>query len=169
MSVPAVAPPPPAPIVDLLANPRYSQANYVGRVQNFFSVIDPRTLLTSEADIKQSVKLLEQYRKGQTQGITQEQIWNARKIKVQTQKHAFQMSVALLAESRDLTVAFCRCCDAWCARDFALPQDSCVHPDTGDIIFPLARFSAFVPVNIPLVRTNTHADTAVSHYHPACC
>lgn len=82
MSSSARAPPTPAPIVDLLANPRYSQAHYLGRVQNFFSVIDPRTLLTSEADIKQSVNLIEQYKKGQTQGVTQEQIWNARKIKV---------------------------------------------------------------------------------------
>lgn len=76
------APPTPAPIVDLLANPRYSQATYLGRVQNFFSVIDPRTLVASEADIKGSVKLIDDYKKGNTAGVTQEQIWQARKVKV---------------------------------------------------------------------------------------
>ena len=33
----------------------------------------------------------------------------------------------------------------------AVHQDSCVHPDTGDVIFPLVRFSAFVPTNVPMV------------------
>jgi len=26
-----------------------------------------------------------------------------------------------------------------------------VHPDTGDVVFAPVRFSAFVPINIPLV------------------
>lgn len=30
-------------------------------------------------------------------------------------------------------------------------QDSAVHPDTGDLVFRGFRFSAFVPVNVPLV------------------
>jgi hypothetical protein len=40
-----------------------------------------------------------------------------------------------------------------CLRSSRLsfPQDSAIHPDTGDLVFRGFRFSAFVPVNIPLV------------------
>jgi len=102
--------------VDFLASPRYTQATYIGRVQNFFSVIDPRTLLCTQNEIEKSVKLINDYKAGKKEGVTQQQIWNARKIK-----------------------------------------EACVHPDTGHTIFPLCRFSAFVPTNIPLVRLSTRA------------
>jgi hypothetical protein len=106
------------PTVDFLARPRYSQATYIGRVQSFFSVIDPRTLLTKQSEIDRSVALLNEYKAGKRAEVTQEQIWAARKIK-----------------------------------------ESCVHPDTGHTIFPLCRFSAFVPTNIPLVRhTNIRSE-----------
>jgi len=67
--------------VDFLSRPRYSQAVYTGRVRHFFSVIDPRTLLCSKQQINDAVDLLQRYKNGQREGVTQEQIWNARKIK----------------------------------------------------------------------------------------
>ena len=69
--------------LDFLSRPRYSQDNYAGRVRHFFSVIDPRTLLCSEKQIRESVDLLQRYKNGQREGVTQEEIWKARKIKVQ--------------------------------------------------------------------------------------
>jgi len=79
---PLAAPSAPPAVVDFLATPRYSQQSYSGRVMHFFSVIDPRTLLASHQRISDSVKLIEQYKAGQREGITQEQVWNAKKIKV---------------------------------------------------------------------------------------
>jgi hypothetical protein len=72
----------PAGAVDLLAQPRYTQSTYQGRVANFFSVIDPRTLLASDSEVKAAVALIENYKKGQRNGVTQEQIWNAKKLRV---------------------------------------------------------------------------------------
>jgi hypothetical protein len=74
----------PAKSVDLLSIPRYSQDTYLGRVRHFFSVIDPRTLLVSQSQIQQSVQLLQKYKNGERTGVTQDQIWQAKKIKVST-------------------------------------------------------------------------------------
>lgn len=72
----------PSGAVDLLSQPRYSQATYLGRVANFFSVIDPRTLLASDDQVRAAVATIDNYKKGQTAGVTQEQIWNAKKLRV---------------------------------------------------------------------------------------
>ncbi len=72
--------------VDFLARPRYTQATYVGRVRHFFATIDPRTLLATQSDIDKAVALIQQYKAGKREGVTQEQIWKAKKIQVQTSK-----------------------------------------------------------------------------------
>lgn len=76
--------------VDYLSTPRYSQQTYSGRVMHFFSVIDPATLLASRQRISDSVKLLDNYKAGQREGITQEQVWNAKKIKVSNSAAAWR-------------------------------------------------------------------------------
>ena len=72
----------PSASVDFLSRPRYSQSSYSGRVANFFSVIDPRTLLATDEQVKQAVDLIERYKNGERKGITQEQIWEAKKLRV---------------------------------------------------------------------------------------
>jgi len=109
-----------APEEDFL-RPRYDQSTYVGRMKHFISVIDPLTLLATKKDVDNSVALIERYKRGERRGITQEQIWQAVKIK-----------------------------------------DSVLHPDSGQPIFAPFRFSAFVPVNVPMVVGMLTASTPAS-------
>lgn len=97
--------PSPAP-VDFLSHPRYSQSSYGGRVLNFFSVIDPRTLLASDEQVKKAVRTIQEYKNGKREGVTQEQIWEAKKLKVRKMAHAQTHSAADRTDRRGrLTVA----------------------------------------------------------------
>lgn len=65
-----------------LTRPRYDQSTFIGRAKHFYSVTDPRTLLTTTEEVKAAQKLLGQYEKGTTPaGTTDEQLWAARGIK----------------------------------------------------------------------------------------
>lgn len=76
--------------VDFLSVSRYPQSSYAGRVRAFFSVIDPRTLLATEAQVAQAQKLIEEYKAGKREGVTQEQIWQAKKLRVRDTHSAQQ-------------------------------------------------------------------------------
>jgi hypothetical protein len=67
-----------------MAKPRFDQSNYIGRLKHFLDVIDPRTLLTSDAELEQSLTLLKKYENNNNQipaGVTNEEMWDAKKIK----------------------------------------------------------------------------------------
>eukprot|EP00668_Euglena_longa_P001118 GGOE01001334.1.p2 GENE.GGOE01001334.1~~GGOE01001334.1.p2 ORF type:complete len:326 (-),score=101.22 GGOE01001334.1:374-1351(-) len=51
--------------------------------------------------------------------------------------------------------------DLWYARKV---KESMVHPDTGEVIFPLWRFSAFAPVNVGIVGLMLLPSTVLSPY-----
>ena len=96
-----------------LERPRYDQSQFLERARHFFELTNPRTLLTTDAELKSAKGLLQQFRDGTLPpGTTDAQLWEARKLK-----------------------------------------EAVVHPDTGEQIFPLFRFSAFAPMNILIVPT----------------
>ncbi|KAK6174322.1 hypothetical protein SNE40_017625 [Patella caerulea] len=65
-----------------LNKPRFDQGTFVGRWRHFLNVIDPRTLLTTESQLKESISLLEDYKNGQLKpGVTDSDLWKAQKIK----------------------------------------------------------------------------------------
>lgn len=65
-----------------LTRPKYDQSIYSGRLRHFVEMVDPRTLLTSDATLQRCQLLLEQY-KGQRlpSGVTDDDLWDARRIK----------------------------------------------------------------------------------------
>ena len=90
---------------------RYDQTKFTERAKLFYELTDPRTLLTTDAELKAAMLLLDQFKSGTTPPTTTDaDLWNARRIK-----------------------------------------ESMVHPDTGEVVFPLFRFSAFGPVNLAIV------------------
>ena len=67
-----------------LGQPRYDQSTFRGRLQHFFDIVDPRTLLTSEARLRESVELLRAFESGggrKSDGVDDEDLWKAQKIK----------------------------------------------------------------------------------------
>ena len=62
---------------------RYDQATYTGRLQHFMEMVDPRSLLTSDAELAAAQALLNQFDKTKTKpaGVTDAAMWNAKKIK----------------------------------------------------------------------------------------
>lgn len=64
-----------------LDKPYYDESTYWGRVKNIWRMINPLTLLISDDDLKQSQKLLEQYKEGTIpSNVNDADLWNARKI-----------------------------------------------------------------------------------------
>ncbi|XP_074051738.1 sideroflexin-5 isoform X2 [Macrotis lagotis] len=65
-----------------LGKPRFQQTSFYGRFRHFLDIIDPRTLFVTESRLKEAVQLLEDYKHGTLPpGVTNEQLWNAQKIK----------------------------------------------------------------------------------------
>jgi len=66
-----------------LGKSRFDQTNFQGRLRHFMEVIDPRTLFTSEATLKNSIKLLDDYKKGLTnsENTSNKDLWEAQRIK----------------------------------------------------------------------------------------
>uniref|UniRef100_A0A0R3RWD1 Sideroflexin-5 n=1 Tax=Elaeophora elaphi TaxID=1147741 RepID=A0A0R3RWD1_9BILA len=64
-----------------LNKPRFPQQTFLGRYLHFLDVIDPRTLFTSEAKLRSSIELLNEYKDGKIQQISDKQLWKAQKIK----------------------------------------------------------------------------------------
>ena len=78
----AVASPSSVPVFRL-GESRYDQSTFIGRLKHFFDVVDPRTLLTSGADLQSSIELLKEFELKGTKpdGVDDEQMWKAQKIK----------------------------------------------------------------------------------------
>ncbi|KAM8910320.1 sideroflexin-5b [Spinachia spinachia] len=65
-----------------LGRPRYEQGSFLGRLRHFVDVIDPSTLFVSEKRLKECVKLLDDYKRGELPpGVSDHQLWEAQKIK----------------------------------------------------------------------------------------
>lgn len=65
-----------------LNGPRFDQTTFHGRLMHFLDVIDPRTLLVSDANLQSSIKLLEDFKYGTLPpGTTSKELWEAKKIK----------------------------------------------------------------------------------------
>jgi len=61
---------------------QFDQTIYSGRLLRCFNVVDPRTLLVTDAKLNESVQLLEAFKNGSIPpGISNQELWNARKIK----------------------------------------------------------------------------------------
>eukprot|EP00823_Brevimastigomonas_motovehiculus_P006295 TRINITY_DN517_c0_g1_i1.p1 TRINITY_DN517_c0_g1~~TRINITY_DN517_c0_g1_i1.p1 ORF type:complete len:339 (+),score=61.49 TRINITY_DN517_c0_g1_i1:57-1073(+) len=71
----------PQPKIDI-RKPFYDQSTYWGRLRHFLDVIDPRTLFTSDTQLKKSVDLVEHYKQTSTlpPNTTVEELWQAKKI-----------------------------------------------------------------------------------------
>uniref|UniRef100_A0A671WQ77 Sideroflexin 5b n=1 Tax=Sparus aurata TaxID=8175 RepID=A0A671WQ77_SPAAU len=65
-----------------LGRPRYDQGSFLGRLRHFIDVIDPSTLFVSEKQLKESIKLLDDFKHGTLPpGVSDSQLWDAQKIK----------------------------------------------------------------------------------------
>ncbi|KAL5470683.1 hypothetical protein EMCRGX_G028688 [Ephydatia muelleri] len=65
-----------------LGKSKYDQSTFVGRLKHFLDVVDPRTLLTTERQLREAVRLLRDFEEGRTgPEITSQQLWEAQKIK----------------------------------------------------------------------------------------
>ncbi|KAM4733163.1 sideroflexin-5b isoform 2-T2 [Anableps anableps] len=65
-----------------LGRPRYDQTSFLGRLRHFLDIIDPSTLFVSEKELKECVKLLDDYKHGTLPpGVCSDQLWEAQKIK----------------------------------------------------------------------------------------
>lgn len=65
-----------------LGRPRYDQGSFLGRLRHFVDIIDPSTLFVSEKRLKESIKLLDDYKHGTLPPeVSDVQLWEAQKIK----------------------------------------------------------------------------------------
>ncbi|XP_060903504.1 sideroflexin-5b isoform X2 [Labrus mixtus] len=65
-----------------LGGARYDQGSFFGRLRHFIAIIDPSTLFVSEKQLKESIKLLDDYKHGSLPpGVSDLQLWEAQKIK----------------------------------------------------------------------------------------
>lgn len=69
------------PKYNLDAN-RYDQSSYLGRVRHFLTVIDPTTLLTTDAQLAASKQLIADYKAGKVtdNDVTEKQLWRAKQL-----------------------------------------------------------------------------------------
>ncbi|CAE8607352.1 unnamed protein product [Polarella glacialis] len=60
---------------------KYDEATFIGRIQAIYEVIDTRNLFISEQALRKSQQLLEQHKAlGRCPGITDEHLWDARRV-----------------------------------------------------------------------------------------
>ncbi|KAM3715678.1 Sideroflexin-5 [Dirofilaria immitis] len=64
-----------------LNKPRFPQDTFLGRYLHFLDVIDPRTLFISEEKLRSSMELLNNYEAGKIGMVSDQQLWEAQKIK----------------------------------------------------------------------------------------
>ncbi|XP_075922006.1 sideroflexin-5 isoform X3 [Petromyzon marinus] len=63
-------------------SPNQGPTTFYGRLRHFLDIIDPRTLLVSEAELLRAVETLDDYKKGVAHpGVTDKQLWEAQKVK----------------------------------------------------------------------------------------
>jgi len=66
----------------LLGTSKYDQSSFSGRLLHFLDVVDPRTLLVSQKELDEAVKLLDRFQDvGKSEGVNDEDLWRAQKIK----------------------------------------------------------------------------------------
>ncbi|KAJ1478516.1 Tricarboxylate carrier-domain-containing protein [Baffinella frigidus] len=64
-----------------LSKPRYDQSTYGGRLQHYFEVTDPRTVLASDADLDKAASLVKAYNAGtEPKGTSADDVWAAKKL-----------------------------------------------------------------------------------------
>lgn len=64
-----------------LGGSRYNLDKFSGRLKHFFDVTDPRTLLTPQSELEKCIRLLQQYKDGNRDCATDEELWKAQKTK----------------------------------------------------------------------------------------
>ncbi|XP_041096972.1 sideroflexin-5-like isoform X3 [Polyodon spathula] len=65
-----------------LGKARYDQTTFSGRLRHYMDIIDPRTLFVTESRLKESRKLLDDFKHGRLPpGVSDKQLWEAQKIK----------------------------------------------------------------------------------------
>ncbi|XP_054648172.1 sideroflexin-5b isoform X5 [Dunckerocampus dactyliophorus] len=65
-----------------LGGSRYDQGSFLGRLRHFVDIIDPSTLFVSETRLKESIKLLDDFKHGTLPtGVSDLQLWEAQKVK----------------------------------------------------------------------------------------
>ncbi|XP_054648169.1 sideroflexin-5b isoform X2 [Dunckerocampus dactyliophorus] len=68
-----------------LGGSRYDQGSFLGRLRHFVDIIDPSTLFVSETRLKESIKLLDDFKHGTLPtGVSDLQLWEAQKVKQAT-------------------------------------------------------------------------------------
>lgn len=69
------------PPFDATKTSPFDQSTYYGRFFHFLDVIDPRTLLKSDDDVKKAIELVKRHAQGSSTGATDEELWQALKLK----------------------------------------------------------------------------------------
>ncbi|XP_058859839.1 sideroflexin-5-like isoform X1 [Acipenser ruthenus] len=65
-----------------LGKARYDQTTFSGRLRHYMDIIDPRMLFVTESHLKESQKLLDDFKHGSLPpGVSDKQLWEAQKIK----------------------------------------------------------------------------------------
>uniref|UniRef100_A0A915Q391 Sidoreflexin n=1 Tax=Setaria digitata TaxID=48799 RepID=A0A915Q391_9BILA len=64
-----------------LNKPRFPQDTFFGRYLHSLDIIDPRTLFVSEEKLHSCIKLLDDYKTGRNHSASDQQLWEAQKIK----------------------------------------------------------------------------------------
>ncbi|XP_061895973.1 sideroflexin-5-like [Entelurus aequoreus] len=65
-----------------LGGSRYDQGSFLGRLRHFVDIIDPSTLFVSETRLKESIKLLDDFKHGTLPAeVSDLQLWEAQKVK----------------------------------------------------------------------------------------
>jgi len=65
----------------VIDKPRWEQDTFAGRAKHFFTVTDPRNVVTTDADLETAKTLVQKYRLGlEPPGTSDEQVWRAKKL-----------------------------------------------------------------------------------------
>ena len=113
----------------------YNLDNYPGRAGHFYSILDPRTLLVSSAEIHHCVDILKNYKIYQKRSKSNQ---SNKSLSIQGPNN-INININLSKQPTNS--------DLWNAKRIV---SSAIHPDTGNIIPWYFRFSAFSVLNIPM-------------------
>ena len=60
---------------------RFDQSTFWGRLSHFRQMVDPQTLLTTPQQLKAAQDLLSRQERGQAAGISDHELWEAKRVK----------------------------------------------------------------------------------------
>ena len=60
--------------------PRYDQSTYWGRLQHYWEVCDPRKAFATTQQLNQAKELLQRYRRGDGNDVSEEELWHAKRL-----------------------------------------------------------------------------------------